>query len=59
MCNLSEAIAEEGMEKGMEQLIANFLKNDNRVSLAVKMLGVPEKMVLDVAEKENIAVIGR
>lgn len=65
MCNLSEAIAEEGMEKGIEtgietgrkQLIANFLRNDNHVSHAVKMLGVPEELVLLVAQKEEIEVI--
>ncbi len=65
MCNLSEAIAEEGLERGlkkgreegMEQLIANFLKNDNHVSHAVKMLGVPEEMVLSVAQKERIEIL--
>ena len=65
MCNLSEAIAEEGLEKGreegreegMEQLIASFLKNDNHVSHAVKMLGVPEEMVLSVAQKERIEIL--
>ena len=81
MCNLSEAIAEEGMEegikkgmekgieKGMEkgieegietgrgQLIANFLRNDNHVSHAVKLLGVSESLVLSVAQREGIKII--
>lgn len=69
MCNLSEAIAEEGLERGLKkgreegreegmgQLIANFLKNDNHISHAVKMLGVPEEMVLSVAQKERIEIL--
>ncbi len=47
---------EKGMEKGMQQLIACFLRKDNRVDKAVEMLGVPEEMVLTVAEKEGILV---
>lgn len=73
MCNLSEAIAEERMEIGIkrgrekgraegraqerEQLIANFLRNDNHVSHAVNLLSVPERLVLSVARKEKIEVI--
>lgn len=48
---------EKGLEQGMEQLIANFLHNDNHINLAVKMLGVPEKMVLSVALREGIKVV--
>ncbi|MFT4105105.1 MAG: hypothetical protein QM657_05015 [Lacrimispora sp.] len=61
MCNLGEGIAEEarerGIEIGMERLIANFLKNDNHISLAAKMLGVPESKILSVAQKEGIETL--
>ncbi len=61
MCNLSGAIVELGMEKGiekgMEQLIANFLKKDNHINHVVEMLDVPEAMVKTVAEKEKIEII--
>lgn len=65
MCNLSGAIVEwgmekgikEGMEKGQEQLIANFLKKNNHVSYVAEMLDVSEDMVRGVAEKEKIDII--
>ncbi len=69
MCNLGEGIAEDamergwkkglekGIEQGMEKLIVNFLKNNNHVSVAAKMLDIPETMILSVAQKEGIETL--
>ncbi len=48
---------QEGRQEGMEMLVANFLKKDNRVKYTVEMLGVSEEMVLEVAKKLGIEVI--
>ena len=40
--------------KGMEKLIASFLRKDHRVSYVAGMLDVPEAMVREVAKKEKI-----
>lgn len=69
MCNLGEGIAEDamergwkkglekGIEQGMEKLIVNFLKYNNHVSVAAKMLDIPETMILSVAQKEGIETL--
>lgn len=73
MCNLGEGTAEDamergwkkgvekgieqGIEQGMEKLIVNFLKNNNHVSVAAKMLDIPETMILSVAQKEGIETL--
>lgn len=46
-----------GRQEGMEMLVANFLKKDNRVKYTVEMLGVSEEMVLEVAKKLGIEII--
>ena len=47
----------KGIEQGMEKLIVNFLKNNNHVSVAAKMLDIPETMILSVAQKEGIETL--
>lgn len=60
MCNLSEGIEEKGIEKGIEQerkrLITSFLRSDNHIDHAVKLLGLSEEVILSVARKEGIRV---
>lgn len=64
MCNLSEGIEERGIEKGIEKgieqererLIASFLRNDNHIGHAVKLLGLPEEVILSIARKEGIEI---
>ena len=61
MCTVMDYAEKQGLTKGsqegMEMLVANFLKKDNRVKYTVEMLGVSEEMVLEVAKKLGIEVI--
>ncbi len=47
---------QEGRQEGMEMLVANFLKKDNRVKYTVEMLGVSEEMAPEVAKQLGIEV---
>lgn len=48
---------EEGLKEGTETLIANFLRNDNRISHAAAMLMIPEETVREAAKNQGIEVV--
>lgn len=48
---------EEGLKEGTETLIANFLRNDNRISHAASMLMIPEEAVREAAKNQGIEVV--
>lgn len=65
MCEAVEKVLEEkrlegmkeGLKEGTETLIANFLRNDNRISHAAAMLMIPEEAVREAAKNHGIEVV--